>query len=210
VVPRVVLVVVLAWGRLLHAESAADLEARGEAAAKAGDFAGAIDHFKAADKLEVHASHACLIALAYMRRNLWAQAELWRAQCHARASAGDPLPDWIAEADAQFDASLAAANVAEVTIAVTPGDARIAIMGFAPDETFVPRAVHLPPGTYELTASAPGYTTALARSRSTTRPRSTSRSRCSGCRRHPRHPRQRRSRGSSPAPGSRSVRSAAC
>ena len=51
-----------------HAESPADLQARGEDQARQGHYTEAIDSFKAADRLEPSAAHACLIALAYVRR----------------------------------------------------------------------------------------------------------------------------------------------
>jgi hypothetical protein len=144
-----------------QAQSAAELQAEGEQAAKEGNYAGAIDKFKAADAKERRASHACLIALAYTRRNLWPQAEIFRTKCHERASATDPLPDWIGVADKQIDDAIAAANVAEVTITVEPADvgasAQLTVSSFAPDEKFPPRVIHLPPGIHQIFASAPGY-----------------------------------------------------
>src|SRR5690242_5920614 len=52
----------------VHAETPAELQAKGEQLAKDGRFSEAIDAFKAADRIERRASHACLIALAYTRR----------------------------------------------------------------------------------------------------------------------------------------------
>jgi len=144
-----------------RAESAADLQAEGEKAAKEGDYAGAIEKFKAADRIESRASHACLISLAYTRRNLWPQAEIFRTKCHERATPADPLPDWIGTADKQIDDAIAAANVAEVTISVEPAEAaanaQLTVSSFAPDEKFPPRAIHLPPGIHQIFASAPGF-----------------------------------------------------
>src|SRR5207302_641157 len=142
------------------AQSAQDLQTEGEKAAKEGNYAGAIEKFKAADRVEPRASHACLIALAYTRRNLWPQAEIFRTKCHERATAGDPLPDWIGTADKQIDDAITSANVAEVTIVVEPAeatDAQLTVSSFAPDEKFPPRAIHLPPGIHQVFASATGF-----------------------------------------------------
>lgn len=144
---------------LARAQPAADLQADGERLAKQGNYAAAIDKFKAADKLEPRASHACLIALAYTRRNLWPQAEIWRTTCHERASGGDPLPEWMPAADKQIDDAIATANVAAVTIRVEPAVAavQLTVSSFAPDETFAPRVIHLPPGIHTIFAHAAGY-----------------------------------------------------
>ena len=146
---------------LARAQPAADLQADGERLAKQGNYAAAIDKFKAADRLEPRASHACLIALAYTRRNLWPQAEIWRTTCHERASASDPLPEWMPAADKQIDDAIATANVAPVTIRVEPAGAaasvQLTVSSFAPDETFAPRVIHLPPGNHTIFAHAPGY-----------------------------------------------------
>jgi hypothetical protein len=152
---------VMFGARIAAAESAVELQAEGEAAAKAGNYAGAIDKFKAADRLESRASHACLIALAYTRRNLWPQAEIFRSMCHARATTTDPLPDWMGAADKAIDNAIAAADVAVVTIRVEPAEAaqtaQLTVSSFAPDESFAPRAIHLPPGVHQVFASARGY-----------------------------------------------------
>ena len=137
--------------------SAAQLRAEGEALAQQQRFSEAIDKFKAADRLQPTASHACLIALAYLRRELWPQAEIFLATCQARATAGDPVPDWAPLARQQLDERFATVNVAAVDIAVTPRDAQLAVSSFAPDERFAPRTIHLPPGHHVIVASAPGY-----------------------------------------------------
>jgi hypothetical protein len=137
----------------------ADLQAQGEDLAKQGRFSEAIDSFKAADKLQPSATHACLIALAYTRRELWPQAEVWLALCQVRATPADPLPDWAAAEQDQINERLAAANVAPVQIEVQPPDAgaKLTVSSFAPDEQFSPRTIHLPPGTHQIIARAPGY-----------------------------------------------------
>jgi len=159
---------VLAWCAVARAQSAAELEAAGEQAAKTGSYAEAIEKFKAADRIEVRASHACLIALAYTRRNLWPQAEIFRDRCHALAKErNEQLPDWIDTADKQIEDAIAKAlaqqTVAEITISVEPADAApsalVTVSSFAPDEKFAPRAIHLPTGIHQLFATAPGYET---------------------------------------------------
>ncbi len=107
---------------------------KGEQQAKDGRFADAIDSFKAADRIQPRASHACLIALAYTRRELWSQAQLWLSTCHTRASASDPLPDWVPLAEKQIKERLETANVAEVTIEVKPAGAKakFTVSSFAP------------------------------------------------------------------------------
>lgn len=145
--------------RLAVANPAAELKTKGEDLARDGRYSEAIEVFKAADKLEPHASHACLIGLAYTRRELWPQAEVFMDQCHHRASAADPLPDWVAAADTQIKQRLATANVAAVELHTTPTEAGVAlsVSDFLPDETFAPRTIHLPPGRHVVTAVATGY-----------------------------------------------------
>jgi hypothetical protein len=141
------------------ADSRDDLQAKGEQLAKEGRFGEAIDQWKAADRIEKRASHACLIALAYTRRELWPQAELFLSQCHARATATDPLPSWVPEAEQQLKDRLQSANVTEVSISVTPPTAvaTVTVSSFAPDEVFEPRTIHLPPGTHVIFAKADGF-----------------------------------------------------
>jgi hypothetical protein len=139
--------------------TAPELQAQGEELAKDGRFSEAIDAFKAADNLQPSAAHACLIALAYTRRELWPQAEIWLAQCQVRATAQDPLPDWAPAEKDQIDQRLATANVAAVQIEVQPADAgaKVTVSSFAPDEQFSPRTIHLPPGIHQIIVTAPGY-----------------------------------------------------
>ncbi len=142
-----------------RADPVDELERRGEELAKQGEWTQAIDTFKAADAAKPRASHACLIGLAYLRREQWAQAELYLTTCHERANAADPLPSWIDEADAQLRTKLATSGAAPVAIAVAPADAhaRIKVSGLSPDESFTPRMIHLAPGRYSILVSAPGY-----------------------------------------------------
>lgn len=145
-------------GSIAHADSAAELEAKGQALAKDGQFSAAIDAFKAADRIEPRAGHACMIALAYTRRELWPQAEIFLDACHQRANASDPLPDWVALAEQTLKERLASANVAAITIAVSPNvPATIAVSSFAPDEKFAPRTIHLAPGRHVVTVEAAGF-----------------------------------------------------
>ncbi|HTL37898.1 MAG TPA: hypothetical protein VL326_32425 [Kofleriaceae bacterium] len=154
------LVAVLALASLplpAHAEDRAALQAKGEQLAKDGKYSDAIEAFKAADRIEPRAIHACLISLAYTRRELWAQAELYLSFCHQRAKSGDPLPDWVALADQQIRDRLIAAGMVEVTIEAKPATAQVTVSSFAPDEVFEPRTIHLPAGTHVVFAKAPGY-----------------------------------------------------
>jgi hypothetical protein len=155
----VVVLATVAAMRLAHADDVADLVAKGEALAKAAEYSHAIATFKAADAKQPRAKHACLIGLAYTRRELWPQAELFLALCRARATAADPLPDWIDEADATLATKLAAISAAPITIAVTPVSASITVSSFEPDEAFPPRTIHLSRGKHVLDISAPGYIT---------------------------------------------------
>jgi hypothetical protein len=136
-----------------------DLVAKGEEAAKQLQFSQAIQAFKAADAKRPRAKHACLIGLAYTRRELWPQAELFFAACRARATADDPLPDWVGAAETQLAAKLAAIDAAAVTIVVTPPNAKLTVSSFEPDERFPPRTIHLAHGKHVIEASAPGFVT---------------------------------------------------
>jgi len=148
----------LAWSVPARADSAKQLVAKGEKLAKDGRLTEAIDAFKQADRIERRASHACLIALAYTRRELWPQAEIFLALCHERATSGDPLPAWVPLADKQLGERLANANVAAVHLRVVPAElaakAQLAVSSFAPDELFSPRTIHLAPGKHLITATA--------------------------------------------------------
>jgi hypothetical protein len=140
----------------VHADPA-QLEKQGEQLAKDGQFAEAIDAFKAADAERPTTELACLIGLAYGRRNLYAQAELFFDLCHERARSGktgDPVPSWVAKVEAQFRERLESSRLARVTIKVKHGRApKVVVSAFAPDETFAPRAIHLPPGRHTITVT---------------------------------------------------------
>lgn len=158
-VVRVIALVLVTASAVAYAEpSAQDLQAQGEQLAKDGRYSEAIDAFKAADKQQPTAGHACLIALAYTRRELWPQAEIFLARCHERATPADPLPDWVPVAEQQIADRLATANAAPVTIDVIPAGTpvQLTVSSFAPDETFSPRTIHLPPGHHVIIATAPG------------------------------------------------------
>jgi hypothetical protein len=144
---------------IASADSAEDYRTRGEQLAKDGRFTEAIDAFKAAERVEPRARHACLIALAYTRRELWPQAEIWLDQCESRATPADPLPEWVPLAKQQLAERLASVSVAPVEIKVEPAnvDVKLAVSSFAPDELFTPRTIHLPPGRHVIIATAKGY-----------------------------------------------------
>lgn len=145
--------VVTAW-----ADDPAALQRRGEQLAKDGQFGEAIDAFKAADAIEPTAERACLVALAYSRRNLYGQAELFFDLCHRRETSSDRIPDWVSAVERRFRARLDAANLARVTIVVTDGrDARVVVSAFTPDEGFSPRTIYLPRGRHTITVTAPQH-----------------------------------------------------
>lgn len=155
-----VLALVLASSAAHADETEAEkLAVQGEELARTGEYTRAIDAFKAADKIEKRARHACMIGLAYLRRELWPQAELFFETCKARASISDPLPDWFQDAVVQLVEKLAGTTVSAVTINVKPEGslAQITASSFAPDEKFAPRTIHLAPGQHTIVVDAPGY-----------------------------------------------------
>jgi hypothetical protein len=141
------------------AEDAATLRAQGEDFAKRGQYAEAIEKFKAADRIEPRAQHACMVGLAFLRREIWVKAELFLSRCKQRARSGEALPEWLPDAERQLAEGLAKANVTTVNIAVKPATAgaSVRVSGFAPDETFDPQTVHLPAGEYTLTITSSSY-----------------------------------------------------
>jgi hypothetical protein len=160
---RVSAFVVAAFGLLpgvaLAGPSESELESQGEQFAKQGRFSEAIESFKAADRIVHRANHVCLIALAYTRRELWPQAEIFIALCHSRATADDPLPEWVPKADQLIADRLASVNVAPVAITTDPAvpGVELTVSSFSPDEVFEPRTIHLPPGHHTVIARAPGF-----------------------------------------------------
>src|SRR5260221_8824836 len=145
--------------RPARADDVDDLVAQGEELGKQAEWSRAIDAFKAADAKRPRAKHACLIGLAYTRRELWAEAELFLSICRQRASAGDPVPDWAEDAHKQLSEKLAASNASPVTITVKPAGAisQVSVSSFAPGESFAPRTIHLAPGTHVITVTAPDF-----------------------------------------------------
>ena len=153
-----VLAAMCASSQLAFADEAAELVEKGQELGKQGEWTLAIAAFKRAEVLKPKAINACLLGLAYTRRELWAQAELYFARCHARAKAGDEAPEWVADAEATLASKLAAARIPLITITVTPPtEATIAVYGFEPDETMQPGPHHLSPGRYSIEVAAPGY-----------------------------------------------------
>lgn len=143
------------------ADSADERVARGEQLAKSNRLTEAIAEFKAADRLEPRARHDCLIALAYIRRELWSQSELFLARCKDRADARDPIPDWYPLAEQELMGRIAKSGIAPVAVRVVPAtnarNVTITVSSFEPDETFAPRTVFLPAGTHLITATMPGH-----------------------------------------------------
>jgi hypothetical protein len=154
------LVVIAFAARLAHADAVDDLEARGEELAKTGEYSKAIAAFKQAEAQRPRAVHACMIGLAYLRRELWPQAELYFATCHKRAKPDDQLPDWIGTAETQLAQRIADAHIVPVMIQVVPADigAMLSVSSFPPDEVFPAQDLHLAPGTHSIEISANGYT----------------------------------------------------
>lgn len=152
------MIVVLGVSATAHASTPEELVVEGQQLAAAGEYTRAIQKFKEADAIEPTAEHACLIGLAYTRRELWSQAELFFDRCKERTKAGDPPPAWANEAIETLATKLSSTGIAAIDIRVEPavGAVAIGVSGFPVDETFAPRTVHLAPGTYVLTATAPG------------------------------------------------------
>jgi hypothetical protein len=159
-VRRVVVIAVLLASSRARADDVDDLVAKGQELAKQSEWTQAIATFKQADAHRTRTLHACMIALAYTRRELWPQAELYFTRCHARANAADPLPDWAAEAEATLASKIAGANIPVLTISVVPAAATIAVSSFERDESVAPGTIHLAPGHHTLQITAPGYTPA--------------------------------------------------
>lgn len=143
-----------------HANPGADeLGQRGVELAASGRFTEAIEAFKAADRIEANAAHSCLIALAYTRRELWSQAEIFLARCHA-LGAREQLPDWVPDLDTLIVERLGETTVAAVHIAIAPArtPAQLSVSSFLPDETFAPgTTIHLSRGHHVITATAAGF-----------------------------------------------------
>jgi hypothetical protein len=156
-----VLLCVAVGANVARADEVDDLEAKGQELAKQNEYTQAITVFKQADAKRPRAAHACMIGLAYMRREAWPQAELFLALCEKRAVPGDQPPDWIDEAEKQLAQKLSAAQIPAVTIEVTPANigARLTVSSFAPDEVFDPQTIHLAPGKHVIEVTAPGYRT---------------------------------------------------
>ncbi|CAN5919161.1 hypothetical protein BH11MYX2_BH11MYX2_38580 [soil metagenome] len=103
------------------AQTAPDpLVAEGQQLAASGEYSRAIAKFKEADVQKPTAEKACLIALAYTRRELWSQAELFFARCAARVGTDDSLPTWANDAKQVLQQKLAATDAAEVTFVFDP------------------------------------------------------------------------------------------
>ncbi|HSD89447.1 MAG TPA: carboxypeptidase-like regulatory domain-containing protein [Kofleriaceae bacterium] len=154
-------VLILLASHVASADEVDDLVAKGQELAKQSEYTQAIVAFKQADAKRPRAAHACMIGLAYMRREAWPQAELFLALCEKRAVPGDQPPDWIDQAEQQLSAKLSAAQIPAVTILVSPGNigARLTVSSFAPDEVFDPQMIHLAPGKHVIEVTAPGYHT---------------------------------------------------
>ncbi len=163
----VIALVASVGARSANAGTSEELVAEGKELATAGELSRAILKFKEADALQPTAEHACLIGLAYTRRELWSQAEIFFALCKRRSTSGDALPDWTDEAVKLLETKLAAPELAlapiEIRVEPVVPETRVSVGGFPADEAFSPQTIHLGAGTYELTATAPGYSDARVR-----------------------------------------------
>lgn len=154
----VAVVASLAAPRPALADDPAALIREGEALAKGGEFAAAIDRFKRADRIASRAELACKIGLTYLRLARAPQAELFLRRCRARATADDPMPAWIADAERQVADQFAATPHATVDLRVLPPgtSASIVVSTFAADEPFEPQVIRMPLGRHVLTVRADG------------------------------------------------------
>jgi tetratricopeptide (TPR) repeat protein len=91
----VALGVSLATSGTAWADQADDLILAGQQLATAGKFDDAIAAFHAADALRPSALHDCLIGLAELRAGRLDAAEREFAACRSRATASDPVPEWL-------------------------------------------------------------------------------------------------------------------
>jgi tetratricopeptide (TPR) repeat protein len=160
---RVVAVLVVCTAPPVVADDPAALVAEGRDLAQRGEYTRAIAKFKQADALAPSAAHACLIGLAYTRREAWSQAEIFLDRCREHATAADPVPEWFDAAVDTLRKKLVETDAAPIDIRVQPNvRARLTVSSFAPDESFEPRTIHLAPGTYTITATALGRGAATA------------------------------------------------
>ena len=141
------------------ADQSSDLQEQGEQLARTRRYIEATAAFKQADRLHANAIHACLIALAYARRELLPQAEVYLGICRERATEGEPLPPWLPDLEAELSERFSRVAMAPVAIDVAPtgSQALVTISSFAADDQFSPRTVHLPYGSYVVTVTAPGF-----------------------------------------------------
>ncbi|HEU0031471.1 MAG TPA: hypothetical protein VFQ53_12620 [Kofleriaceae bacterium] len=143
----------------VRAEPAQVYAQQGEQLAKQGRLDEALAAFRAADRIEKRASHACLMALAYLRRAQWTHAELYLAICQQRATVQDPAPEWAPLAEQQLQERLERVQLAAIDLRVEPGNkfVKVALPAFAPGEEIAPQVVHLPIGRHSITALMPGH-----------------------------------------------------
>jgi len=163
-----VLAISLAIGLAARSAIADDVDAlvtEGDALARAGQFAEALDRFKRADRITPKARHACMVGLAYLRLQMLPRAEVFLTRCRVRATPADPLPEWMDDAEHQLRDQIAAATMAEVDVRVLPvgAAATVTVSSFGTDEAFEPQVIHLPVGVHVIEARAPGYTTVARR-----------------------------------------------
>jgi hypothetical protein len=151
----------LALPRAAHAEDAASLVADGQDLARAGNIQAAIAKFSAADQLEPRAIHSCLIALAYLRRDELASAQLMFTQCHDRAT--EPLPAWVTIEEQQLETRVASAGLGTVELTVDPAIVTITVPALLGGVPFAARTrLSLPPGVHRIEGrTAVGRTVAV-------------------------------------------------
>jgi hypothetical protein len=147
--------IVVALTSIVHADAPGDAAIQaGTDLAGQGRFKDAIVQFKAAHTAAPDRPEPdCLIALAYRRLERWGQARLFLMRCTQFAT----HPSWFDQLVTDIDQGLQHGGLTQVTFAVTPAAAQIAVSSFAPDETFAPQPIFLEPGKQLVTITAAGF-----------------------------------------------------
>ena len=157
-------IVAASWPSRAGADPAAEAEQlarEGRELGDGGDFAAAIDRFKAAYRLAPLPKYTCNIGLAYSKLGKWAPAQLFLARCRRDwgATLATPVPAFVGVSLPEIEARLQRAAFARVELVCTPADARILVAALDPDEAIGEHAFWLPVGAHELEVSRQGFVT---------------------------------------------------